>query len=378
MLVLKEIIHRKFNFLMGLLGMVTITSLVVAFYTITKATKDETRLLTRNMGFNVRIIPGESDMNTFWMQGYSDRTMSEAVVDKMIEQKSVNYAHLTATLHKRVQWREKEVVLTGLSKDEREPSGAKKSKMIFAIPQGKVYLGYELAKQFNITEGDNIELFDSSFKVEKTLSEQGSEDDIRIYFDLETLQTLVNMEGRVNEVMALNCMCSTENGDPLGELRKELGLIAPEAKVIMNSSIADAREKQRKMTDKYFALLFPVILIICAIWLGSVTMGNVKDRTHEIGIMRATGFPSLKIGQLFFIRVVLIGVIGAFIGFAVGTLLSMQLGPKIFNVTMVAVKPVFSLLYWALLIGPLFAVFASSIPIAWAINQDSAKLLNEH
>jgi len=302
MLILKEILHRKFNFLMGLIGMMTIVTLVVAFYTVTLATKKETARLTRDMGFNVRIIPGESDMNKFWMEGYSELSMSQKIVDKLVDEKSINYAHLTATLHKRVQWRDKDVVFTGISSSEREPSGKKKSKMIFAIEKNKVFLGYEVANQFNVKEGDKIQIFEKEFIVSKTLSESGSEDDIRIYFNLETLQSLIKMEGRVNEVMAINCMCSTKNGDPLGELRAELAKIAPEAKVIMKSSVAEARENQRKMGDKYFAFLFPILLIICGLWLGSVTMTNVKERTPEIGIMRAIGFTSWKISKQFFFK----------------------------------------------------------------------------
>jgi hypothetical protein len=139
-LVFKEIVHRKFNFSMGLLGMVTIVALVVFFYTMTRATQKETIRLTRDMGFNVRIIPGDTDLNQFWVDGYSNLSISQKVVDKLVEQKSVNYAHLTATLHKRIQWREKQVVLTGIASEEREPSGAKKSKMIFAIDKNSVYL----------------------------------------------------------------------------------------------------------------------------------------------------------------------------------------------------------------------------------------------
>ena len=362
---------------MGVIGMTTIIALVVAFYTLTQATKNETRILTRNMGFNVRIIPGKSDMNKFWINGYSNLTMSENVVDKLMVEKSINYAHLTATLHQRVQWRDKDVILTGISKDEKEPLGKVKSKMIFAIGPQKVYLGHELATQFQIKEKDKITLFDKEFEVEKTLSETGSEDDIRIYFDLESLQSLIHMEGRVNEVMAINCMCSTENGDPLGELRKELAKIVPEAKVIMNSTIADAREDQRKMTDKYFAFLFPVLLIICAFWLGSVTMTNVKERSHEIGILRAIGFSSWKISKLFFLRAFMIGLLGAIIGFILGSILSVQLGSKIFNITVVSIDPMYNLLYWALLIGPLFAALASLLPVLWAVNKDAAQLLKE-
>lgn len=375
--ILKEILHRRFNFLMGLLGMVTIVALVISFYTMTQATQKETIRLTRDMGFNVRIIPGETDKNQFWVDGYSNLSMSQEVVDKLVTQKSVNYAHLTATLNKQMQWREKNVVLTGISSQEREPSGAIKSKMIFAIEKNKVYLGYEVAHQFNIREGEVIDILGKDFKVSKTLAESGSEDDIRIYFDLGTLQSLIKMEGRINEVMAINCMCSTKNGDPLGELRAELKKIAPEAEVIMKSSVADAREKQRKMTDKYFAFLFPIILIICALWLGSVTMTNVRERISEIGIMKAIGFTSWKISLQFFLRAFVIGIIGALIGFVVGTLISYQLGPKIFNVTEIYIKPNYSLLYWAVMIGPLFAALTSLIPVLWAVNRDSAELLKE-
>ncbi|MCK5775719.1 MAG: ABC transporter permease, partial [Bacteroidales bacterium] len=239
MLIIKEIIHRKFNFIMGLIGMIIIVAFVVAFYTITKATKNETRLLTRNMGFNVRIIPGETDMNQFWMGGYSKLTMSQDIVDKLIAEKSINYAHLTATLHKKIIWRDKEITLTGISRDEKEPSGKTKSKMIFAIEKDKVYVGYELAKKFHLEEGSQLIFLGRTFEIEKTLSETGSEDDVRVYFDLKTLQKLVKMEGQINEVMALNCMCSTEKGDPLGELRAELNRVVPDAKVIMNATIAN-------------------------------------------------------------------------------------------------------------------------------------------
>ncbi|WP_242135671.1 ABC transporter permease [Aestuariivivens marinum] len=376
-LVLHEIVHRKFNFLMGLLGMVTIVGLVVFFYTMTCASQKETIRLTRDMGFNVRIIPGGTDKNQFWVDGYSNLSMSQEVVDKLVEQKSVNYAHLTATLHKRIQFRGKDIILTGIASEEREPSGAKKSKMIFAIDMDKVYVGYEIAKQFNLNQGDTIGVLGKDFEISKILTESGSEDDVRLFFNLQTLQELVHMEGRINEVMAINCMCSTKNGNPLGELRDELQKIAPEADVIMKNSVAEAREKQRKMIDKYFMYLFPIILFICVIWLGSVTMTNVRERTSEIGILRALGFSGFKVSKLFFLRALLIGFLGAIIGFVVGTLLSYQIGPNVFSIAKDYVTPNYILLFLAVIIGPLFSSLSSLLPVLWAVNRDAAELLKE-
>ena len=80
--------------------MVVAVAIVVLFFMMTTASQNETRRLTRDMGFNLRIIPEETDMNDFWISGYSDRTMPEDFVAKLVDAKSFYYAHLTATLHK--------------------------------------------------------------------------------------------------------------------------------------------------------------------------------------------------------------------------------------------------------------------------------------
>lgn len=377
MLFLKEIKHRKFNFLLGVVGMVVAVAIVILFFMMTAASQNETRRLTRDMGFNLRIIPEETDMNDFWISGYSNRTMPEDFVTMLVDAKSFYYAHLTATLHKRIEWQNKEVVLTGISPDELEPNGSIKSKMIFAVEPEKIYVGYEIANDFNIKEGDKLPVLGKEYLVERTLAETGSEDDIRIYFDLKELQTLLEMEGRINEIMALNCLCSTEGDDPLEALRLQLEKVLPNTKVIMNRTVAVARERQRKMMDNYFAVLLPIILIGCVLWVGTFSMLNVVQRKTEIGILRATGFNSWKIARLFFARAFLMGFIGAVLGFALATWLGMEYGPEIFKVTARSVKPVYSLLYKSLLFAPFFAALAAFIPIVFAIKQEAAEVLKE-
>lgn len=373
----KEILYRKFNFILGCLGATTAVTLVIVFFTMTKASQNETRVLTRDMGFNLRIVPKETDMNTFWISGYSDKTMPELYVNRLVDKKSIYYAHLTSTLHKKIIWRDTDVILTGISPDELEPGGGKKSKMIFAIEPSKIYVGFELAKSLNLKKGDEVEILGQKFEVERTLIESGSDDDIRLYFDLKTLQRLVKMEGRINEIMALNCLCSTEGDDPLGALRKELESVLPEAKVIMNKTIAVSRERQRKMMDNYYAVILPIVILICSFWIGGIAMINASQRRHEIGILRAIGFSTLKISVLFFKKVSLTGFLGAIAGFGLATWISMEYGPDVFKVTAQSIKPIYSLLYWALLIAPLFAVVSAFIPIMYAVSLQPAQVLKE-
>lgn len=374
---LQEMKYRWGNFLLTLSGVIAAVTIMVLFCMMTSASKNETRVLTRDMGFNLKILPKETDMNKFWVNGYSEHYMPEDYAQQIVDARKFSYAHLTATLHKQIVWNDQEVILTGISPNELEPKQMKKSKMIFAVTPGKVYVGYEIARQFHLEVGGTMEVLGKQFEIEHCLAETGSNDDIRIFFDLSELQQLLHLENKINEIMALNCMCSTKGDDPLGVIRSDLESILPDAKVIMNRTIATARERQRKMVDNYMAVLLPVFLIVCALWIATFSMLNVMQRKTEIGLLRAMGFGTWYVIRLFLWRVIFIGILGAVVGYFLATWIGMTYGPEIFKVTARSVKPLYDLLYWALFLAPVFALIASLIPITVAASQEPAKVLKD-
>ncbi len=332
-LIYKEILYRKLNFFLTFLAISLAVTFFVSFFTANEASKRETIRLTRDMGFNLRIIPGETDMNNFWLEGYSDFYMPEEYVNRFWEFKNFSFAHLTATLHKTIQWNGKKVILTGVA-PEIEPSGKEKTSMIFMIDSGTVYIGFELAKFMNLKRGDTIKILDRDFTIAKTLSETGSTDDVRIYGILSEFQELLGMEGLVNEIMALNCLClSPDDNDYLEIIREQLSQVLPEAKVIMNTTIANAREKQRFMLEQYFAVITIFVIILIALWIGVLVMINVRERLTEIGVLNAIGHRWSEIAGLFLGKTLLTGLISAFIGFILGTALALKFGPDIFKIT---------------------------------------------
>jgi ABC-type lipoprotein release transport system permease subunit len=143
----------------------------------------------------------------------------------------------------------------------------------------------------------------------------------------------------------------------------------------MNRTIAVARERQRLMLENYFAFIIPFIVITCAAWIGVISLMNVRDRRQEIGILRALGYRSGKIAGLFLGRAVLFGILGAILGFAIGTTLSLIYGPDIFKVTANTVKPIYNLLVWSLVAASALAAISALIPTMIAITQDPAQTL---
>ena len=380
-LLFKEIAYRRVNFLLGSLAVLTAVTLFVAFATTGQAYRRETIRVMRDMGQNLRIIPKETGIDEFWSVGFSENTMPEEYVHRFASLKGYSYTHLTATLQKKVLWQNMNVILTGILPEVLPLDKRQQSPMTFSVEQGTVYPGFEVARALGIKKGDVVDILGKPFTVVKCLSETGSSDDIRVYGHLHDIQSILNLEGRINEIKALECLCfigpDKTPADPGVVAQQQLAEILPEAKVVLLQGIAEVRQKQRAAMEGYLAFIMPFILVACGAWISVLTMMNVHDRQQEIGLMRALGYGLGKIALLFLGKAMIIGLLGAIGGFLIGTVLALNFGPEIFKVTAKAIKPEYILFIWSLIAAPVFAALSSFIPVLIAVAEDPADTLRE-
>ena len=375
-LIAKEIRFRKLNFLLSVLGVVAAVALFVFTFTAGEASRRETTRHMRDIGLNLRIIPKATDMTRFWLAGFSDATMPEEYVHKIARHSGLSYAHLLPMLQTQATWREREVLLIGLL-PEISPVDRRKKSMSLEVDRQKVHLGSELVATFGIQVGETINLMGQSFQVAGCLEATGSRRDAAIFLHLNDLQPLVDKKGRINEIQAIDCLCFDESQDQLEALRAQLAPVLPDAKVIQMKAIAQARKNQRYLVENYLALILPVTLLLCAAWIALLTMLNARQRRQEIGVMRALGHWSGSIAALFLGRAAIVGGVGAAVGFALGTWVSMQYGPDVFKMTSRMIQPIYGLLWASLLIAPAFAAISAVIPTMIAVTEDPAAMLRE-
>jgi putative ABC transport system permease protein len=383
-LILKEIRHRKVNFVLGLLAVMTAVALFIGFFTAGAASERETARLMLSMGYNMHIIAKDADMNQFLMTGIADRTMPEQYLTKLASQKTIAYNHLLATLQKRMSWEAPrapggglDVILTGLA-PEVCPPGSKKPPMSFEIKPGSLYLGYRVWSTLGLNQGDSVDIKGKTFTIARRLAESGGADDVRIQCHLRDAQEILELPGQISEIRAVDCLCFGETDDPVALLRKEIGTLLPNAQVFQTKAIAEARAAQRQMVKNLFAVIMPFIVIACGVWVGVLAIMNVRDRQQEIGIMRALGYGSGRIALLFLGKAALIGLLGAALGFLLGTALAQHFGPGIFKLTAkIMIKPELSLLIISLIFAPVFAAVSSFIPAMIAVAYDPAVTLRE-
>jgi len=384
--VLKEIAHRKWNFLLSVIAVITAVAFFVASLTMGKASERETSKIMLGAGFNLRILPRDTDMYEFWIHHFTPHTMPESYCDKILSNPNFTVNHILATLTWEVEVRandkQAKALWTGIA-PERIPPGKPKKPLQPPVKKGQVHLGYHIARDLQLKKGDSITIEGENFEVVKCLQETNNPegDDIRVYANLADVQRLLKFPEQVNEIKAIDCLCQTSVNETqeqtLERLRREILNVLPDVKVFHWKQIAQMRHEQRLLMRRLVAIIAPAVAVVCLIWIGVLAFLNVRERRAEIGVMRALGYGSGRIAILFVVKAFIIGLLGAAAGFFLGTLFTLQYGEEVFKITAQAIKPWYALLPGVVVLAPIFAALASFIPTMIAVTQDPAQTLRQ-
>ena len=373
-----EVGFRKLNAFFSILGLMLAVIIVVASQLIAESDERETRRVTRDMGFNLRLIPAKTDLSQFYRDGFSRFAMDANTLDRLATQltNNVSFNHLVGSLRRGYTVNDQSILFVGLSKTYIAPGQGKKP-MGFVIKTNHIHIGSEIARVQRKNKGDTMQVGKQQFKISNDPIETGTSDDITIFARLEDVQSILGLTGKINEIEAIDCLCLTADEDPLAILRKEIGSILPDVQVVHKQKLADARAKQRQTREKVNALVLPSVLLASAVWVALLAVFNVRDRRQEIGVLRALGKTGWRIAGLFLGKAVLLGFVAAVFGVFVGMWSVLEFGPALFPVTKQAIKVNPVLAFQLVFATPLFAAFASFIPAMLAVSHDPAETLRE-
>ena len=129
--------------------------------------------------------------------------------------------------------------------------------------------------------------------------------------------------------------------------------------------------------EGYLGLLVPIIIIASGASIGILSMLNVRERHNEVGILRAIGFGSSRIALLFLGRAVILGLLGAPLGFFLGGFVALEFGPEIFSLTAGAMRLNLVWLAWMVVLAPVFTAIAAFIPMVSAVTWDPVRALSD-
>jgi putative ABC transport system permease protein len=382
-LVIKELLYRRISSLVILLTVLIASSVSVAIYTLSKASENETRKIMREQGLNLYIFPKGTNLIDLYSINETG-TFPEQYVDFLAEAETFDAVrHLTGILQiKYPDWKDPngsvhQIVLFGYKDEAEQKYLPKQETMGFDVKKGTVQVGALVAK--NIKPGDPfiIEGADGKqyrFIIDKRLEEGRGMMDQGVSFYLEDLQEILGMEGKINKIEALGCVCRDGR---IKNARAQVQSLFPDLEVTEISSIADARENQRAMMNRYGAFIIPFIIISCLLITGLLFHQNVSVRKREIGLLKAMGKSSYSIGFMILFKAFILGLTGGIIGFFIGSWIAEYFGKEIFSFTAPSIKPAWPIFYYTLVIFPLLWMLSSWIPALLATRIDAAKILSE-
>lgn len=380
-----------------------------------KAHQDFVRKEMLKLGFNILILPEEQDVAELLLHGRLTATMPESYVDKLAQSSVMTVNHLLPTVVKRVDVEHGgtkfDVVLQGTRGEVPILNRGLKKMLLAAVPPGTVVIGSEVQKKLGLKKTDTLTILGEDFTVGTINKPTGSIDDVTVWIDLKQAQKLLGMENLINTIFALECGCV---GDRLAQIRAEVSALLPGTQIIEEEAKALTRAESRakaeeaaiqaladekaasratlKRTEEtriniedrnagLAGVLVPLVMLGCALWIGFLAFGNVRERQSEIGILRAIGLSSKQILALFLSRTLLTGIVGGVVGCLLGLQFGLQFGAA--ESLGITVTRLFEdgdlklLVILAPILAVVFSAIASWLPAMMAAKQDPAVVLQE-
>ena len=381
-LVIREICHRKLSFLMGVLSVTTAVACLVGAQTLLRADRvitghvleqkqsqvaqaiaareeavkqagadleDAMRKHMLGLGFNILILPKEQSRSELLLNGMT-ATMPESYVDKLGQSDIVTVNHLLPSVTRRVLWPEqdREVILIGTRGEVPIQHRELKKPLLAEVAEGRMVVGYEIGKDPGLKVGDTVTFQKQEFTISAIHPERGSTDDVTVWINLRQAQELLGMQNLINAILALECDCA---GDRISAIRAEIEAILPGTQVIEKYSQAlaraEARTKAKEVAESaleqeqesgqatilreeqgrrqleqqhagFAAVMVPLVLVGSAVTIFLLALANARERTEEIGILRAIGLKSRQIMLVFLSKATVIGCVGALLGIGLG------------------------------------------------------------
>lgn len=355
-LVWLEFKQHKSQLISGLLAIVLGIAVIVGIRSISVVSEKAVAVNLDNLGANILVLPQGSNVDNYYASDIDAPTMPEEYVDRIVASNLQGVDNLSPKLTRRTQVGTENVVLTGIlpkneitSKPMWQQSGLLgndlkascaptnaantssgyedpnlQRKVIDSLGQDECLVGSGVAAKLKLADGQSVDILGQPFKVSRVLNETGTVDDDRIFIHLRKAQELLKIPGQVSAIEIMGC-CNAISDGLLGKLRNVL----PDTKVTTIGQIVATQIQTNKMMNKVSMIFLIIIIFVGGISIGNFMWANINERRKEIGMLRMIGFSKTVIYKMMLAKATALGVIGGAIGYILGTLAGMWLGPEL-------------------------------------------------
>ncbi|MDT8272368.1 MAG: FtsX-like permease family protein [Desulfomonilia bacterium] len=175
-------------------------------------------------------------------------------------------------------------------------------------------IGSDAAALLSLNANDRIMVNGQELLVTGILKPTGSQDDQLLFVHLNTAQNILSKQGSISmvEVAALCNAC------PVNDMVKQISVVLPGAKVTAIQQVVKSRHEAISQFKSFSLVVSGVIVLVAGLVVVVTMMSSVRERTLEIGILRAIGFRRSHIIRIVMIEALLLSVLAGIIGYITG------------------------------------------------------------
>jgi len=400
-LVWQELWHRKSQLISGLLAITLGIGVIVGIRSVAVVSEKAVAVNLDNLGANILVLPQGVSVDDYYTADIDAPTFSEDYVERIVTSTLPGVDNLSPKLTRRVKIGEHNIVLTGIlpaseitSKPIWQTAGLigndLQASCALTNPVNKSYgfkderlqrksidslslydclVGSVAAKRLGLAEGSKVKIENSEFRVAKILPETGIVDDDRIFAHLHTVQNLLGTGRQISAIEIMGC-CNAISEGLLGKLRN----ILPDTRITTIGQIVSTQIETNRLMNKVSLIFLIIILFVGGISIGNFMWANVNERRKEIGILLMIGAPKSSVYTMFLFKATVLGLVGGVLGYALGTIAGVILGPQLAGII---VRPVPVFLVWSILLSMVIAILGSLLPAYLAAKIEPFTIMQE-
>jgi putative ABC transport system permease protein len=373
-LVWQELWHRKSQLISGLLAITLGIGVIVGIRSVAVVSEKAVAVNLDNLGANILVLPQGASVDDYYTADIDAPTFPEDYVERIVTSTLPGLDNLSPKMTRRVKIGEYSIVLTGIlpaseiaSKPIWQTAGLigndlqatcaltnplnqsrgfederLQRKSIDSLGLHDCLVGSAAAMRLGLSEGSKIKIKNSEFLVAKVLPETGIVDDDRIFAHLHTVQDLLGISHQISAIEIMGC-CNAISDGLLSKLRN----ILPDTRITTIGQIVSTQIETNR---------------------------NVNERKKEIGILLMIGTPKSSIYTMLLVKATILGLVGGILGYAIGTIAGMILGPQLAGII---VRPVPVFLVWSILLSIVIAILGSLLPAYLAAKIEPFTIMQE-
>jgi len=193
---------------------------------------------------------------------------------------------------------------------------------------GVVLLSENNTGYFGVEVNDTVDILGQTFKVIGIHGTSGVEDRLTLYMNLSDAQAITGNSGEITslQVYADNSSIVTSVADAISSLHPELTVTTAQTRLTQlqtlqtdyNTALQDA-ELTLSQTQSTAVEEMVVVVVATSLIVLFVMLYTVRERTKEIGTLKAIGFSNWNVMRQFMLEGVLLSLLACIVGIAIAS-----------------------------------------------------------